>query len=235
MTSAVASTAGVPDENIVDLGTWPSSDVSSFPSGSNVPTLLDWQNLTNTIVEYGSESFLIDGSGQSHPIPTVGDFICRNVAQGIRVSLSGISSSQVSSLDQSNQDTCGIGPAVVSETDGSNSFYVNSSNVRYSIPDVPTYWLLTDQTSTHYSWQSATVTSLSSGGNYTDPMVNKIIEGPSPNDNYYFIGTNLQKYWIPNGSVLSCLEGSGHNVSFFGQVLSNVVNNFTNASTWASC
>jgi hypothetical protein len=235
MTPAAAQVAGVPDEDLPLYGPWSDADVSLFPQGPYLPALLDWQSVANTIVESGAASFIVDGSGVSHPIPSVADFICRNVADGVYVSRTGLPTSQIDSLVAGSTDACSIGPALVTESDGPASYFVSGGNNRSEVPDVPTYWFIDDTIPTHYTWQTATVTALPSLGTLSDPMVNKIIEGPSPNNNFYFIGTNLKKYWIPNSSVLSCLEGPGHNVPFFSRVEANVVDNFPNASNWAAC
>jgi len=219
-----------------NLGTWPAADVNVLPVGSPQPLLLNGHNHTNSIISGADgSSWEVDGGGVRHSIPYTQDYVCWHDKVGLSITGSNLAASQIDSLTPGSTGSCIIGPADVT-ANGGGSYYVDNTNTKYGISDIPTYWWYVDNYGS-YTWPAADVANILRSSNLTDPFNGKIIN--SPKNNAYFVGTNSKLYWIPGGvggAVFNCLTGSGHNVKYLGSVPANVVDNFNNSNGYvASC
>ncbi|MGC1238480.1 MAG: CHAP domain-containing protein [Acidimicrobiales bacterium] len=238
MTPAVSAETGVPDQSIPNLGTWPEVDVSDLPpiQPADMAAALNWHDYSGDIVEGDDgSSWVVTSNGMRRSIPYAQDFVCWHDKVGMTVAATGLQGSQIDSLVEGQSDPCIIGPAVVTAQGGA-SYFVDLTNTRYWIPDIPTYWLYANSNPV-YAWPAADVADIPQGSNLADPFIGKIIN--SPKNNAYFVGTNSKLYYIPGGvggAVYSCLVGPGHDVSYYGSVTANIVDNFDDSEGFvASC
>src|SRR5487761_2650418 len=226
-------TFGVLAKSYPVYGPWPAADVVLIPAGPNQPQMINPASVLNTIIRRSDGvSWVVDGSGVRHHIPYVQDDVCWRDLRGIPVSRTGLTFDQANSLPEGSAWPCVIGNAVVKSSNGA-SYFVDTTNTRHWIPDIPTFWWYYDNYPTYGPWAAADVTSIPSGANLSDPFVGNIV---SSSKNSWIVGSNLKRYWINGGigsAVYNCLHARG--AQNLGVLPDNVLTNLPDSGAWATC
>ena len=159
------------------------------------------------------DRFYIDQNLVLHPIPDGGTYECFLQVEDKQL-INNVSDTQVDSFERGNTATCvplrtEWQDSVVEEPDGT-AWFVDNNLVRHWIPNGGTYNCLV-------GWQDKDV----STRNASQPEIDRLTEGnqqtctPSEardtvirksNGTAYFVDSNLQARWIPNGGTYNCLR-----------------------------
>lgn len=213
-------------------------DVDTIPSGGDQPEQLHPNSHFNTIIRRADGvSWVVDGAGVRHHIPTYAEDVCFRWVRGLRVSETGLSYELANSLPESNAWNCFMNGVIIATNEGA-SYYMDG-NTRRWITDVESFYAYAAGRTVIRGMSMNELRPVPEGGwmprrldpNRARNHLVRVSDGTA-----YYVTNDGIWHWIPNGGTYNCLIAR-HSLLIHDATWEQVnsIRNEGNPKSWANC